>query len=110
MTDLIEGDCKSAACDGSGNVVLAVDDTDLPPNDHNMCTEETCQQGVPSNPPAAPHTPCKVGVCNDVGVCVECFDATDCPAGANECEVASPAVGSAIQSALPQARFQETVR
>src|SRR4029079_15045737 len=44
------GDCHQNQCDGSGNIVNAVDNSDLPADDGNQCTSEACNSGVPSHP------------------------------------------------------------
>src|SRR5262249_30233368 len=38
------GDCRTAACDGNGNVKSVADDSDLP-DDGNPCTIDACTQG-----------------------------------------------------------------
>lgn len=60
------GDCGVYVCDGHGNVVLAEDLSDAPPDDGNTCTIEMC----PAPIPAPPGVPCPGGVCDGAGVCV----------------------------------------
>ena len=64
------GDCKQNQCDGSGGVVSANDDTDVPV-DGNQCTADVCTLGVPSNPPEPAGTTCNQGgtTCDGAGVC-----------------------------------------
>ncbi|MFO0587372.1 MAG: VCBS repeat-containing protein [Polyangiaceae bacterium] len=54
-------DCLSAACDGAGHETSSPDDADLPLDDGNPCTVETCVAGVPSHPADADGTPCSDG-------------------------------------------------
>lgn len=66
------GDCHQNECDGSGNVVNAVNDADVL-DDSIQCTTDTCTSGVPSNPPAMAGSPCSEGggtECDGVGQCV----------------------------------------
>ena len=44
------GDCHTLVCDGAGNTTSMVDDSDVPADDGNQCTQETCVAGVPSHP------------------------------------------------------------
>lgn len=71
------GDCQVTACEG-GVLQSAADDTDLP-EDNNPCTDDTCQDGVPTNAPRTGQ-PCGSGngTCNDQGQCVGCVTALDC--------------------------------
>jgi cysteine-rich repeat protein len=75
------GNCRAAQCDGSGNLVQAVDLLDVPV-DGDACTQDLCSAlGVPSNPPAASGTPCSGGggrFCNSTGACVECVAGSQC--------------------------------
>lgn len=86
------GDCKKQVCDGTGNANAINDDTDVPVDDGSQCTSEKCAMGVPL------HTPLTLGAacsqaggtkCDGAGACVTCTTASDCPAGANECQLAS---------------------
>lgn len=74
------GDCLRRTCDGEGNEVVAVDDSDVP-FDGNACTIDICAEGTPSNVMAAAGTPCGQTAtvqCNDAGLCVGCTNADDC--------------------------------
>jgi hypothetical protein len=55
------GDCKQAACDGSGAIAMIADDTDLPADDGNPCTVEACKAGKPGHPPAKNGAACSDG-------------------------------------------------
>ena len=61
-------DCHSIRCAGAGNEQNRVDDTDVPLDDGNVCTNETCNNGVPQHP--ANSAPCNDGVyCNGPDTC-----------------------------------------
>jgi hypothetical protein len=80
----IAGDCRKWQCDGAGNVVGADDDADVPLSDGSGCSSESCAGGIPLHPPLAAGTTCSQGggtVCDGVGACVQCVQASDC--GAN---------------------------
>ncbi len=65
------GDCHSNQCDGAGNVVNAVDNSDVPV-DANQCTNDVCTNGVPSNPSSPSGTACSQNggtACDGSGVC-----------------------------------------
>ena len=79
------GDCQANQCDGQGNIVPATDNTDLPV-DNNLCTQDLCTAGVPSNPSLPQGTSCGTNlVCNDQGICGGCNTAADCPGSDTEC-------------------------
>jgi len=80
------GDCKKNQCNGSGTIVPATDNTDLPV-DANECTSNICTAGVPSNPPTALGTTCTVGgtVCNGNSACVACNTAANCAGTDTDC-------------------------
>ena len=80
------GDCQKNQCDGAGNIVGGADNTDLPADDGNACTSDTCLAGVPSHPAQANGT-----ICNDGNGCTQ----TDtCQAGT--CTGASPVACAAL--------------
>jgi stigma-specific protein Stig1 len=89
------GDCRALECDGSGNVVDSIDDTDRP-NDSNPCTDDVCAGGVAANVPVGAGTVCGDGLmCDGQGACVDCVAATDCPPPANlECAASSCELGA----------------
>jgi len=83
VTSQTAGDCHKNVCNGSGGVVAAIDDTDVPV-DGKTCTADVCTAGVASNPPVTAGTACAQSggsVCNATGACVQCLTATTCPGG-----------------------------
>lgn len=93
--DETPGDCLRAVCDGSGSVVSAPDDSDLP-DDGSDCTVDGCNLGVPTAEPLSAGTACMTNggsVCDSEGLCVEptCLDGlldgqeTDIDCGGPEC-------------------------
>lgn len=74
------GDCQRKVCNGAGGVVAVGDDADLPV-DGNVCTNDVCSGGVPSNPNTAANTPCGGNLtCDGMGVCTGCATNADCGA------------------------------
>lgn len=79
------GDCHTRRCDGSGNVVDEVDDTDAPV-DHNLCTIAGCSSaGTPVHTAyTGAGTTCSTdgsnagAACDNYGTCVGCTSAYDC--------------------------------
>ncbi len=66
------GDCKTIICNGKGGTSLLIDDTDVP-DDGKQCTANVCVDGVASNPPLQPGTPCTENggtKCDAFGNCV----------------------------------------
>jgi hypothetical protein len=83
------GNCQKIVCDGSGNLTLQVDDTNIP-NDNNPCNKHLCTNGTPSNPPEASGTPCGTALaCDGQGHCAGCTSPADCPGQDTECEARS---------------------
>ena len=82
----VSGDCKKSQCDGSGNVVNANDDADVP-DDGNACTNDLCSNGVPSHTFTPNGSPCAAGTatCNGAGECSGCVVSTDCPGTDTAC-------------------------
>ncbi|MBK9267008.1 MAG: proprotein convertase P-domain-containing protein [Polyangiaceae bacterium] len=84
------GDCKIEVCDGSGLAIQNNDDTDVP-DDSEACTTDTCDMGTPSHTNVAQGSDCTPPggpdplVCNDMGQCVGCNVAADCPGTDDEC-------------------------
>jgi hypothetical protein len=78
----VAGDCKQDVCDGAGAVVRASLASDVPV-DGSACTLDSCEGGVPSNPPAPAGTVCAQGgtVCDGSGTCVACNVGADCGSG-----------------------------
>ncbi|MFO0555753.1 MAG: hypothetical protein U0271_45675 [Polyangiaceae bacterium] len=85
-------DCHQNVCNGSGSVVNAVDDADIPGPDGNECTLDGCTAGVPY-PPIASGTPttaqtpqdCQINVCNGSGGIISVADNTDIHDDGLEC-------------------------
>lgn len=82
-------DCFVVVCDGAGNTVTKVDQTDVP-MDGNACTQDLCgTDGTPSHSPEPASTPCGDGVndiCDDFGTCKQsngkpCTSANECSSG-----------------------------
>jgi hypothetical protein len=72
-------------CDGAGNIVAVLDDTDVP-DDNNPCTNDLCAGGAPAHFPAAPGTVCGPAlVCGVSGQCVQCNSPVDCAGTDTEC-------------------------
>jgi plastocyanin len=84
------GDCQLVVCDGQGNGVTKIDDTDVP-DDNKECTKDLCSGGVSSHTALATGTLCSQGtgkLCDGAGTCVECNVDADCASGlcsANAC-------------------------
>jgi pectin methylesterase-like acyl-CoA thioesterase len=82
----VTGDCQVVQCDATGNAVPMVDDNDVPV-DGNVCTQDVCTNGAPSNPPVAPETSCGgTNVCDGAGHCFGCLVDADCPGTITECQ------------------------
>src|SRR5262249_17516539 len=83
------GDCRTNVCDGAGNVVEVVDDTDVPTDAGGQCTVGTCSNGVPAYVSAAAGTACNENggsICDGSGSCVGCRVADECPEPDAECQ------------------------
>ncbi|HRI65547.1 MAG TPA: lamin tail domain-containing protein [Polyangium sp.] len=75
-------DCKVAQCNGMGGTKQSPDDTDVPLDDNNPCTDQACNAGMPDFPPSALGTSCNGNMfCNGQGLCVECNVGVDCISG-----------------------------
>jgi hypothetical protein len=84
-TEQTAGDCKIATCDGSGGVIQANDDTDLP-TANGACVTAQCTDGVPSTPAKQAGTSCGTSLfCDDIGQCVGCIGPIECPGTDTEC-------------------------
>ena len=82
VPDDMSGDCMSTICNGSGKVVLFVDDTDVP-DDLVECTDGKCTGGMPGQVSSAIGASCTGGLtfCNSAQSCAPCAIDTNCPAG-----------------------------
>ena len=98
----VDGDCAVSVCDGT-QLSLNSDSNDVPLDDGNECTDETCSGGMPEHPAQPDGTPCGTGgscvggLCEDLtceadgecvegdldqcadGLCVDCDDTGGCP-------------------------------
>jgi hypothetical protein len=82
------GDCLLDVCDGAGHEGSQPEDTDVFV-DGNQCTDDLCQNGVPSNPDTAAGAVCSQNggnVCDGSGSCVECVTPLACPGTDDECQ------------------------
>ncbi len=75
------GNCRKAVCDDTGGITSAPDDTDVPADDGNTCTDDVCSSGAPSHPAKSDGTACTgsngAKVCSGAA-CVQCLAKTDC--------------------------------
>lgn len=71
----IAGDCHANVCDGNGEIVSVIDDTDVPATTDD-CTAGSCVGGVPGSTPRQAYTPCDSNggfICDGTGQCVVCL-------------------------------------
>lgn len=91
-------DCKVEQCNGMGGTKEVPDNSDVPVDDNNPCTDQACNAGVPEFPASSVGTPCNGTMfCNGTGMCVECNMSVDCISGVcsmNVCQ--SPEVVSIV--------------
>jgi hypothetical protein len=89
LDEQVAGDCRQAICDGAGGTTVAALAADVPSDDGNPCTSETCSGGLPSHPAVVNGTVCTGpnggAFCNG-GQCAQCALATDCPGSDGECQ------------------------
>lgn len=100
LTTQTPGDCKTAICDGNGNVFSQNDNADLP-LDNNTCTNDVCTNGVPSNPAVGFGAVCSQNggeFCDGNGACV----AASCTDGAKNGDEADVDCGGATCPACGQ--------
>ncbi|HET8539673.1 MAG TPA: Ig-like domain-containing protein [Anaeromyxobacter sp.] len=71
------GDCRRVECNGTGGTTSVAQDTDLPADDGNQCTGETCSGGVPAHPNQPLWTPCDQNGGNACSAAGECIHSTD---------------------------------
>jgi hypothetical protein len=92
------GDCRATVCDGAGNVMVAVDDTDVP-SAAGQCSDGVCVAGVPGQSDKPIGTACSSSggtMCDGAGACVQCVGGGDCASGvcaAGTCQAPSCADG-----------------
>jgi len=83
------GDCQQLRCNGIGGVKSVNYNSDLPADDGNQCTDETCVNGSPQHPDEALDFSCSQNggtYCDGNGACVECNSPGQC-SGAADCQV-----------------------
>jgi hypothetical protein len=105
LASQVTGDCQQLQCDGSGGVTSASDDADLPGDDGNPCTGETCTAGAPGHPYLAKDTACAVdggAYCDAAGGCVQCNRPDQCPGVTDECQ-APTCLGGTCSTAFTSA-------
>jgi hypothetical protein len=83
MTGQNLGDCKTNVCQ-EGNVVVLAEASDVF-DDGNACSDDLCNESMPVNVASAAGTSCPtlknptgIGKCSGAGVCLGCFNDTDC--------------------------------
>ncbi len=104
------GDCHQNQCDGNGNIVNAVDNTDVPADDGNQCTGEVCTAGVPAHPALPVDTACNQGggsFCNATGTCVQCNAPVECPGSDTECQARTSGGGRLRRERRPRGHAHE---
>ncbi|HXI55039.1 MAG TPA: esterase-like activity of phytase family protein, partial [Polyangia bacterium] len=98
----VAGDCHVNQCDGVGGVVTVASDTDVPTDDGNPCTLESCSAGTPTILAATVGVACGgAGVCDGAGSCLGCLTASDCPGADTECARRVCAAGQCQMAAAP---------
>ncbi|MCC6524632.1 MAG: hypothetical protein IT373_18390, partial [Polyangiaceae bacterium] len=77
----VGGDCQQLRCNASGGIQSVAFNTDVPADDGNQCTSESCSNGVPQHPNRAIDFACSQNggsYCNGTGSCVQCNNSTQC--------------------------------
>ncbi|HVU53324.1 MAG TPA: hypothetical protein VHL80_21715 [Polyangia bacterium] len=98
------GDCQANVCDGQGNTTSTADNGDVPADDGNPCTSETCNAGAPAHPNTAALSACSANggvVCDGAGVCTNTVDVVRVGDG-------SGALSSAAAAVFVEQRFVST--
>ncbi len=102
----LPGDCMRDVCDGAGQLVAEIDDSDVP-DDGNDCTINTCNNGTPEVADAEDGVSCGEGdalACLD-GTCTGCATPSQCGADtacltrtceSGSCGFVSTAAGTSI--------------
>jgi hypothetical protein len=108
LTTQAAGDCRKLVCDGFGGLTSVVDNADQPADDGNPCTDDSCANGAPVHPPKTARTTCSAGggsLCDGLGACVACLQASDCGAAtacrsfacaSNQCETTLVTAGTKV--------------
>jgi hypothetical protein len=97
------GDCRALRCDGNGDIVSLPDASDLPDDDGNMCTSETCSGGVPSHPALPQGAACTTNggsLCDGAGACVACLTGEQCPSGSCVASSCQPLPGDSCDGSV----------
>ena len=80
--------CQKEVCDSTGGTTSVPDNTDLPVDDGNGCTDDICVSGSASHPTKADGTTCTAPnggrICSGA-VCVQCITASNCPGSDSIC-------------------------
>ncbi len=98
-----DGDCQRLVCDASGTTTIETDDTDVPADDGNDCTD-ACKNGVANAKTSAGAACTSNGgkVCDGSGACVACNVDADCNDVSKVCTahvcVAAPTCNDAVQN------------
>ena len=78
VPEQLPGDCVRRVCSG-GVLTLDDDDTDLPSDDQNPCTAQTCSAGMPTFAFEGTSVMCNgSGTCDGAGLCSTCVTASQC--------------------------------
>lgn len=65
------GDCQQNVCDGDGGTTMMPNDSDVPADDGNPCTQSACHQGTPAQDFLPTGTSCGTGMfCDGFGSCL----------------------------------------
>ena len=98
-TEQVDGDCLAVSCDGQGTLSTDPDDNDVL-DDMNPCTDDTCDNGSPTNAPSASGMACtdagNGALCDGNGACVECLSGAECTDGICTTNVCVPGTCSDI--------------
>lgn len=86
----VAGDCQRNVCDGAGNVITIVDNTDKP-TAAGLCYTGICVSGVPHQNKKTTGAKCATGKCDANGQCSGggCLTVAECPPATNECQTAA---------------------
>jgi hypothetical protein len=81
------GNCQKAVCDDLGGVTSVADNSDVPADDGNACTDDVCSNGAPAHPAKPQGTTCAQngGTFCSGTTCVQCVVAGDCPGSDTAC-------------------------
>jgi hypothetical protein len=94
------GDCRQNQCDGAGNIVDAVDDSDKPSG--ATCAPGSCSNGTPGTTPAAQGSACTDGggvTCDGQGSCSQTVSIVR--VGTGSAALASTATATFVETYYP---------